>query len=160
MNRIVLLAVLGVILIVGCNKKPKDTSLDTPPPAGGSGGISVGLGGSVQNGSGGPLTGAMQAARRTQALNELMNLGVMIEEIRDPSGRMPTKEQILAELKKSAPTILKGIEEGSYILTGTTDGSGLWAYEVDADKQPGVALIGGRATRSSPDEVKRYLGMK
>ncbi len=75
----------------------------------------------------------LKATRRAQAMNELKNLGELIESMRDPIGKMPTDAQIRMELKKSAPNILKGIEEGAYILTGTTDGGGLWAYEVDAD---------------------------
>jgi hypothetical protein len=179
MNRIVLLAVLGIILISGCKKKPKDTPPDSaPPPAtstpnpssGGSGGIvpaggvgvvvnpSAAIGGG--GGGGGAAMAVLKATRRAQALNELKNLGELIEGMRDPLGKMPNKEQILVELKKSAPHILKGIDEGAYILTGTMDGSGLWAYEVDADKKAGIAVIGGRALRSDPEDVKKYLGTK
>jgi hypothetical protein len=99
-----------------------------------------------------------KAARRTEALSELNQLALLIEQLRDPIGKMPTREQIIADLKKSAPKILRGIEEGAYILTGTMDGGGLWAYELDADKKDGIAVIGGRAFRSTTDDVRRYLG--
>jgi predicted small lipoprotein YifL len=147
---------------------------DTPPAVtapggggGGSGGIVAGGGlGIVVNpsaalgggGGGGAVQAVRKAARRTQALNELHNLGLLIEELRDPFGKMPTKEQIVAALKGSQyANILTGINEGAYILTGTTDGGGLWAYEVDADKLGGIALIGGKATRATAEEVQRYL---
>jgi hypothetical protein len=152
MIRIVLVTGLVMVLLSGCKKKPKETAPDTTPPP-----VSAGSDTSPQAG-GGALINSMRAARRTNGLNELSNLGTLIEEMRDPYGKMPTKDQIVANLKKSAPTILKAIEDGSYILTGTTDGSGLWAYEVDADKQPGIALIAGRAQRTAPEEIKKYLG--
>jgi hypothetical protein len=102
----------------------------------------------------------LKATRRAQAMNELKNLGEIIEALRDPFGKMPTEPQIRADLQKSAPHILKGIDEGAYILTGTPDGGGLWAYEVDADKHDGIAVIGGRATRSTTEEVNSYLKKK
>jgi hypothetical protein len=101
-----------------------------------------------------------KAGRRLKAQAELDQLALTIEQLRDPFGKMPTKEQILAEVKKSLPSVFIGIEEGAYILTGTMDGGGLWAYEVDGDKKDGLAVIGGRATRSTTEEVKRYLGLK
>jgi hypothetical protein len=102
----------------------------------------------------------LKAVRREKAQSELNQLALSIEQLRDPFGKMPTKEEIMADLQRSAPTIFKAIQEGSYILTGTKDPSGLWAYEVDADKHDGLAVIGGRATRSTTDEVKKYLGMQ
>jgi len=177
--------VFALALAAGC-KKPKPTEPDTapppvtpgprqPPPAntgGAAGGPNVGIvpsgvgGGVVTNpgaiagggGGGGAVMAVRKAVRRTQALNEMSQLGLLIEELRDPVGKMPTKEQILASLKTTAPTIYKAItEDGSYILTGTTEGSGLWAYEVDADKTAGIALIGGKAMRSTPDELAPYF---
>jgi hypothetical protein len=170
MNRIVFVTSLAIFLTTGCGKKPKETVPDsapppvdktatgrstTPPPSTTSGGLA---GGRINGGGGGGgVFSALNAARRLNAQVELDQLALTIEQLRDPFGKMPTKEQILAELKRSAPTILKGIEEGAYILTGTMDGGGLWAYEVDADKQPGFAVIGGRATKSKPEDLKQYF---
>jgi hypothetical protein len=181
MNRIVLGSTLVFVLVAGCNKKAKETVPDsTPPPPvqslppklasnapGGTnaGGVSPGGGGGGGSssgslsigGSGGAVQNIRQAARRVQAQAELDQLALTIEQLRDPIGKMPTKEQILADIKRSLPKVFNGIEEGAYILTGTMDGGGLWAYEVDADKKPGLAIIGGRAMRSTPEDLQRYF---
>jgi hypothetical protein len=98
-----------------------------------------------------------KAVRRTQALNEMNTLGQIIEQMRDPFGKMPTREQIVQELQRSYPQLHQAVQEGSYILTGTMDPGGLWAYEVEADIRPGIALIGGRAVRATPEEIAQYL---
>lgn len=181
MVRIVLASVLVFVVATGCKKKtppaaePDSAPAAVPPsknpssggdggggvvPAGGLGVVinpSAALGG---GGGGGAAQAVRKAARRAQALNELKNLGEMIELMRTDVGRMPTRDQIMAGIKRDLAGVYKAIEEGSYILTGTMDGGGLWAYEVDADKQPGLALIGGRAVRSTPEEVQRYLNSK
>lgn len=179
-------AVLGVMLVLsaGCHKsKPKPP--DTPPPPApsadahsqessgkkvGSGGETPGGGlihpagsvgivtpGVIGGGGGGAIQAVRKAARRAQARNELHNLGLFIEQMRDPFGKMPTREQILQELQRSYPQLYQAIQEGSYILTGIADGNGVWAYEVEADVRPGLAVIGGRVTSISPEELSRYL---
>jgi hypothetical protein len=170
MIRIVLASVLAFAAASGCKKKisapaePDSAPAAAPnpapaAPASSAGGVVFNPSGALGGGGGGGAVQAVRkAARRTQALNELKNLGEFIELMRnDMGGRMPTKDQIITGIKKDAPGIAKAIEEGAYILTGTMDGGGLWAYEVDADKQPGVALIGGRAVRSTPEEIQQYL---
>ena len=107
-------------------------------------------------GGGGAIQAVRKAARRTQALNEMNTLGQVIALMQNDLGRMPTKEQIIAELKQY-PKLLEAVTEGAFILTGTTEAGGLWAYEVEADVKPGIALIGGKATRSTPDELAPYL---
>lgn len=165
----------------GCKKKPKPAEPDpAPAPAlnkdglppenpapsggGGSGIIAAGGGIGVVNpvqalgggGGGGAAMAVRKAARRTQALNELKNIGEIIFAMQVETGRMPTVPQILEELKRT-PQLLAGVAEGAYVLTGTTEAGGLYAYEVDADTQPGIAVIGGRATRTTPDELRPYL---
>lgn len=172
------LAVMLTFALVGCGKKSAKKTPDSEPPVaentgggdatrgggGGEGIVPAGGIGVVVNpsaalgggGSGGAVQAVRKAARRAQALNEMHNLGMIIEDLRDPVGRMPTREQIMAALKQY-PQILTGVKEGAYVLTGTTEGGGLWAYEADADKTPGIALIGGKATRSTPDELRAYF---
>jgi hypothetical protein len=163
---------------VGC-KKAKPTQPDSnPPPApapnakggtGGGGAGNVGVipspvgGGIVTNpgavgggGGGGAIQAVRKAARRTEALNDMNTLGQVISLMQTDSGKMPTREQIIAELKQY-PKILAAVNEGTYILTGTNQAGGLWAYEVDAENSGGIALVGGRASRSTADEVKQYL---
>jgi hypothetical protein len=173
---------LAFVLGAGCKKsKPTHADSDATPIAkqnpphggnpGGSGDGNVGIipsgggGGVVTNpgaiagggGGGGAAMAVLKATRRAQALNELKNLGELIEGMRDEFGKMPTKERILAELQRSAPKILEGIQKGAYVLTGTTEVGGLWAYEAGADHLAGIAVIGGRAVRSTPDELAPYF---
>jgi hypothetical protein len=180
MRRFVLLAVC-VLALAGCKKKPKPAPVEPDPapglkkdglpsesPSGGGGGnggiIAAGGGIGVVNpvqalgggGGGGAAQAVRKAARRTQALNELKNIGEIIFAMQIENGRMPTAPQILEALKQT-PQLLAGITEGAYVLTGTTEPGGLYAFEVDADKQPGIAVIGGRATRTTPDELRPYL---
>jgi hypothetical protein len=177
MNRIPLLTALLLALALGCNKKTKDTVADTPPPPAPTpkppptdrGTANVPSGGIANagnkhpvrpsGGTGGGIFGGYTAARRAEALNELRTLGQEISLLQTELGRMPTKDQILAALRTNSK-LLNAINEGSYILTGTTDPGGLWAYEVEADSKPGLALIGGAAIKSTPEEVQRYLQKK
>lgn len=173
--RIVLGGVLFLVLVAGCKKPKKPAEPDSSPPpvtqntggggGGGGGGIvpagGVGIvinpGGALGGGgSGGAVQAVRKAARRTQALNEMNTLGQVISFMQNDLGRMPTKDQIMAELKQY-PKLLEAVNEGAFILTGTTEAGGLWAYEVEADVKAGVALIGGRATRSTPDELAPYF---
>jgi hypothetical protein len=166
---------LMLALVAGCKKsKPKQPDTEPPPaPAQkgnvGGGGGNVGVipsavgGGVVTNpgavgggGGGGAIQAVRKAARRTQALNEMRTLGQVISLMQTDLGRMPTREQIIAELKQY-PQLLAAVNDGAFILTGTSEAGGLWAYEVDADKTPGIALIGGQATRSTPDELAPYF---
>jgi len=175
------IATLILVLAVGC-KKSKPTQADSAPPpppvkesikgnlSGSSGGENVGVipsavgGGIVTNpgavagggGGGGAIQAVRKAVRRTQALNEMRTLGQAISLMQTDLGRMPTREQIVAELKQY-PQILAAVNEGAIILTGTSEAGGLWAYEVDADMTPGIALIGGQATRSTPEELAPYF---
>jgi hypothetical protein len=172
MNRIVLVAMMAILSIVGCNKKPKETVPDSEPPPGKPstgksatppmGGASTGStpSGGVAGGSprlGGVVGGVRGAARRTEALNEMKTLGLLISSLQGDLGRMPTKDQIMAEVMKTDRKLYAALNDGAFLLTGTSEAGGLWAYEVDADKIPGIALIGGTATRSTPDELKQYF---
>lgn len=181
MRVIVLIAVLAPLALAGCGKKTaKSTQPDSAPagdpappgPSGGTNpnnpGIVAGGGvGVVTNpgavagggGGGGGVMAVRKAARRAQSLNELKQLGTMIEFMYNENGRMPTKDQVLDALKqdRSMGKILEGINEGAYILTGTHDHAGLWAYEVDAEKVGGVALIGGVAQRANAEDVLRLI---
>jgi len=174
-----LIAVCALAL-AGCKKKPKPAEPDPAPaqkgdglpperpaPSGGGGAPIIAGGGLgiVVNpqaalgggGGGGAVMAVRKAAVRTTDLNELKSLGEFIELMRDDVGRMPTKDRILTELRQQSPKLLTAVSEGSIILTGTTEGGGLWAFSANADTTPGFALIGGRATRSTPDELRPYL---
>jgi hypothetical protein len=176
--RSLVLATVVLALAGGCKKaKPKQPDSDPPPPpaqpaakgnpGGGGGGGNVGIvpspvgGGIVTNtggggGGGGAIQAVRKAVRRTDALNEMRTLGQVISLMQTNLGRMPTKEQIVAELKQY-PKLLAASNEGSIILTGTTQAGGLWAYEVDAENVGGITLVGGTAGRTSADDVRHLL---
>ncbi len=176
-----------VLALAGCKKKkpaapPTDSGAapiaadglprETPPPASGGGGgsgsggiIAAGGGIGVVNpqaalgggGGGGAAMVVRKAAVRTTDLNEMKTLGELIELMRDEFGKMPTKDRILTDLRQQSPKLFGMISEGSIVLTGTTEGGGLWAFSAGADQQPGFAVIGGRATRTTPDDLQPYL---
>lgn len=141
---------------------------EAPPPASGAGGtggvIAAGGGIGVVNphaalggGGGGSALGAtLKAARRANAMNELKNIGEIIFAMQLEDGRMPTVDRIKEELKRT-PKLYTGVTEGAYVLTGTTDAGGLYAHEVGADKTPGIAVIAGRAQRTTPDDLRQYF---
>jgi hypothetical protein len=178
--------ILGLSFTLGCKKNPKSMQPDSNPAvaassnptpktttggnAGGGGGGNVGIipsgagGGIATNpgaiagggGGGGAIQAVRKAARRTQALNEMNTLGQVISLMQTDLGRMPTKEQIVTELKQY-PKVLEAVNEGAFILTGTTEAGGLGAYEIEADVKPGIALNGGRAARTTPEELSPYF---
>jgi hypothetical protein len=167
----ILMLVLSVSIIAGC-KKQKDLPPDSDPPppvtanpqSGGAAIVPAGGVGVVVNpnaalgggGGGGAVMSSFKAARRVGAQNEMNTLGQVISFMQNDLGRMPTQEQIMVELKQY-PQLLQAIEDGAYILTGTNEAGGLWAYEVDADKTSGIALIGGRATPTRPEDLAVYF---
>jgi hypothetical protein len=144
-----LFAVMLTFALVGCNKKKKsEPELENTGGGGGGNTNYVGGAGAVQN--------VRQAGRRTIAINDFHQFGIAIKQMEVLDGRMPDKEAILAEAK-AYPNIRKAIDEGDIILTGSKDPSGLWAYEVDAEKMGGIVLVGGTARRATADEVQQLL---
>jgi hypothetical protein len=158
---------------LGCKKdknaaKNNGPDVSPPPAAGSSGGPSVvpagGIGVVVNpnqalgggGGGGGVMAVRKAVVRLRDGLVEMNNLGQVISLMLNENGRMPTKEQIVAELK-GYPKLLKAVNDGAFVLTGTTEAGGLWAYEADADKTPGIALISGRAARTQPEELRPYF---
>jgi hypothetical protein len=148
----------------GCKKKepvavappPTETTPATPaaPPAP----EPVRIDARNTNQPGGAITGSYRAGKRTNILSDMRQLGQFIEIQYNEAGKMPDPAAIKANLT-TARNILKEIDEGWIILTGTKDHAGLWAYEVDADKAGGVVLIGGTAQRMPEAyDVKQLLG--
>lgn len=113
---------------------------------------------------GSTLGNAARAGKRVVQLNDFNGLRTFILTYEIENNRMPTIDQIKADLKNypDASEILKKVEEGVIILTGTTDKNALWAYEIDADKAGGIVLVGpsGEIKRVSADEAKQLIGKK
>jgi hypothetical protein len=158
---------------VGCKKKPTTTAgspatettpptkaeepaASTPAPAPAPEKIDP----RNTNQGGGALGGSYRAGKRTNILNDMSQLGIFMEQVYLQDNKMPDIARTKAELT-TARNILKEIDEGYIILTGTKNHDGLWAYEVDADKAGGVVLIAGRAQRMPvADDVKQLLAQK
>lgn len=113
---------------------------------------------------GSTLGNAARAGKRVVQLVDFNGLKTIIFDYELNNNRMPTIEQIKADLKNYQDTnqVLKKVEDGVIILTGTTDKNALWAYEIDADKAGGIVLVGpsGEIKRVSADEAKQLIGKK
>jgi hypothetical protein len=150
MRTLFIAVALASALSTGCRKKPSAASASAATTLAPSNNTNyVAGGGAVQN--------VRQAARRTVALNEMSQLGQLIELQYNETGKMPNVQQIKDNLAQ-AQSILAQINDGNIILTGTTDHAGLWAYEVDANTKGGIVLQAGSARRATKDEVKQLLG--
>lgn len=156
MRTILTAAVFAAAVAGGCEtkKKAKPTTKTTDPtsaPSGGGGGNSsyVSGGGAVQN--------IRQAARRTVTLAEMKDLGTAITQFEVENGKMPSIEEIKA-LVRTYGGVATHINDGTIILTGSTDRSGLWAYEIEADLKGGIGLVAGVASRYDAATIKQYLG--
>ncbi|MBX9581957.1 MAG: hypothetical protein K2X87_16755, partial [Gemmataceae bacterium] len=150
--RRVMLAVTASVGLAGCGKKDADDPAPGGPPP-----VKVDDRNTNFRPGAGAVQNVRQAARRTNALVEMKTLGDLVTIMYTEDGRMPSKEQIAASVKRDAPAVAKGIDEGVYILTGATDHGGLWAYEVDADTAGGIVLVAGVANRATADEVQQHL---
>jgi hypothetical protein len=155
--RFFILLVLGTALVAGgCKKKEKPVAkkeepAPAPAPVDPRNSNYVQGGGAVQN--------IRQAAKRVVNQHDMAQLGIFILDFELTNGKLPTASEIKAMLTGDAAGIRKQIDEGVIILTGTTNKSGLWAYEVDADKAGGIVLTGpsANARRATADEVKQLL---
>lgn len=108
------------------------------------------------------LRNTKRAGERLAQQTQMDQLGTIMFALELQDNRMPTVQAVKDDLKANpdARDLLKLIDDGVIILTGTTDRQGLWAYEIDADKVGGIILVSGRARRAQADEVKQYLGKK
>jgi hypothetical protein len=160
-----LTGLVALLAVVGCEKKPAAPPTVAPPPTTPAVAPPTTPAPEVidprnTNRGGGAITGGYRAGKRTNLLNDMRQLGALIEVQYSETNRMPDPAAIKANLT-TARNILKEIDDGYIVLTGTKDHAGLWAYEVDSDKVGGVVLIAGTAQRM-PDayEVKQLLGKK
>ena len=156
------LAVGATVAAVGCNftvnipKRPTQPTEEAPPTV------------DDRNTNYRPdqsgLRNAKRAGERLAAMTDFTSVQFFIYEYELNNNKMPTIAEIKASLKSAADTqhILKKIEDGVIILTGTTNKNALWAYEVDADKAGGIVCLGpsGSIRRATADEVKQYMAIK
>ena len=103
------------------------------------------------------LGNTYRAGKRAGLMAEMDQIGGLLNPTVIVDDRMPTADEIKEELRKSSGKLAKLVEDGTVILTDTKDKQGLWAYEIDSDKAGGIALIAGRASRKSAEEITALL---
>ena len=106
----------------------------------------------------GAIQNIRKAGQRTATLSDMQQLGQFMTMMELESNRMPQPATVKEFIRRDAPKLVALLDDGTIILTGTSNRSGLWAYEVDADKFGGIALIAGTPQRLSKEEIQRWLG--
>jgi hypothetical protein len=140
MGRLLLTGLL-VVSLIGCSKKPKKEP--SPPPSKSKPVIP------------GPVGGAV---RRVVAMNDMSQLHLFIENASLATGRMPTQQQILAELQRPAPNLYALLNDKSVILTGVRAREGIWAYT--QEPQHGgdhIVISSSGVQRMSPQALRQRL---
>jgi hypothetical protein len=101
-----------------------------------------------------------QAVARAITQNDFKNLQVFMEAASAESGKLPDRATIMAALKmeKGAANLVKAIEDGSVILTGTTSREEVWAYEKIGPEKGGLILTSNGVEKLSAAEIKKRLG--
>lgn len=161
MRTFLMLAAGLAIIGGGCKKvKPKEVetpatiTLPTPPttPA------PAGAGTQYQPGAG-AIQNVRNAAKRTELLAMMQGLAIHIVSMDTLNGKMPTKQELYDAIKNevSERKLVEQIDNGTIILTGSTDRTGMWAYEKGAEVSGGVALIAGSANRYSAEDIQKFL---
>ena len=148
-GRLTAMMIVAVGSAIGCPKAPKPTS--TEP--------TVDNRNTNYRPGDGALINSARAGKRVAAMNDFDQLKTFIFAYELENNRMPTKDELRAELKNAA-NLLKLIDEGAIVLPTAMQKQGLWAYEVDADKAGGIVIDSGNVGRKSADEVKKLLGQK
>ncbi|MCE9533108.1 MAG: hypothetical protein K8T89_18575 [Planctomycetes bacterium] len=100
-----------------------------------------------------------QAVTRAVTTNDLKNIQVFIESASAETGKVPSKEAIVEALKMAkAANLVKLIEEGAIVLTGTTERESVWAYDKNAPEKGGFILSNSGIEKLDAAEVKKRLG--
>jgi hypothetical protein len=97
---------------------------------------------------------------KSNAINgpQMHGLQLHITTMELANNRMPSKEEILAYVKKEDPKLSKLLEEGVIVLTGATTREGVWAYEKDAPTNGGWVITGSGESKMTAEELKQRLG--
>jgi hypothetical protein len=103
---------------------------------------------------------AQNIVARTLTQNDLKNLQVLMEAASAETGKLPDKAAIMAALKmeKAAANLVKAIEGGTLILTGTSNREDVWAYEKAAPEKGGWFLTSNGVERLDAQAAKKRLG--
>jgi hypothetical protein len=160
--RAMLMLAAGLALVGGgCKKvkpKPVETPATTPAPPPTPPTTPAAAGTQYEPGAG-AIQNARKAAERTQLLAMMSGLALHIVALDTQNGRMPTRQELYDSIKDvvTERPLVEKINDGTIILTGSTDRSGLWAYEKGAEVSGGVALIAGSAQRYAAEDIQKFL---
>ncbi|CAN5630185.1 hypothetical protein BH11PLA2_BH11PLA2_13100 [soil metagenome] len=148
MNKYILLL---LIVVAACGCKKKSVASAAPDPAPAPSGATQSARDTNYQAGGGAVTNVHRRAERVKVEAELQQLGQLMTVQYNELGRMPKIDEIKSYLNQ-AQNILGHINQGNIILTGTTNYSGLWAYQAEADTLGGSALVGGTPNKYSKEE--------
>jgi hypothetical protein len=105
----------------------------------------------------GAIQNIRKAGQRALTLADMQQLGQFMTMMQLETNQMPKPAAVKEFIRRDAPKLVSLIEDGTIVLTGTSDRSGLWAYEIDADKLGGIGLLAGTPQRMSQEEIQRWL---
>jgi len=125
MRKLILLALL--LALVGCKKATKVSDNNPPNQPGG--------------GSGGAAQSVRKAVGRAATQNDMQQLHLYIENASAASGRMPTQQQLAADLQKEAPNLYKLWADKVIDVTKMPQRESIWAFTVEPVSTAGYHLL-------------------
>jgi predicted TIM-barrel enzyme len=147
--------ITGLILlaaITGCKKVPQPTDGTTSPT------FQADDRNTNYRPGAGALKNTVQAGKRTAAMHDYEQLKTIIFAMELENNRMPTKDEVRTELTSNGKNLLKLIDDGAIIMPSQLKKDGLWFYEVDAEKVGGIVVFQGNVSRTTAEDMKKYLG--
>ncbi len=149
MRKLLLICLAVLVLTAGCKKLSKGSSKTTSSSTNSSSSdgpsVHAPTGVVLNPGVGGGGGGAAQAVRgrvlREVTHNEMKNIQIYIESASGASGKMPSKEDIMAVLQKESPKTFKLIQDGAIVLTGAQSREQIWAYTPELQGSGGHFIV-------------------
>lgn len=168
-------ALLSINLAVGCKKAkptPPSTTPATTAPATSNGsaggdsamfpGVAGGIAANPQAAGGGGGGGAIQAvrgaAKRAATQNDLRQIQLVMEDLFNTNGKMPSSQETLAGLQRTSANLAGLISDGTITLTGAQSREQVWAYESAALTNGGMMLSGSGIERVDAATLRQRLG--
>lgn len=137
---------IGTITLSGC--LPKSKSTPTTSSSGGSGNLDPVLG---------PVQAGRRGAQKVVTFKEFEDLKIYLNDASLVSGRMPTKDEIIAATKQGHPKVYQAIMDGQIVLTGASSREAVWAYQKDAPKNGGIVLTSSGVETMSAQQLRQRL---
>jgi hypothetical protein len=123
-----------------------------------AGGIAANPQAAGGGGGGGTIQAVRGAAKRAATQNDLRQVQIVIEDLFNTNGKMPTTQETLASLQQTAPTIAALFSDQTLTLNNATSREQVWAYETAALTNGGIMLSGTGIERVDAATLKQRLG--